>query len=74
MEPRDALLAAESAWMKQAGVHVVVSDIVPLACAAAELVRDAAIQPMALVAPVLATHCFVCVSREHDPSPMDGNV
>ncbi len=32
---REALLDAEVAWLTAAGVHIVVSDTVPLACAAA---------------------------------------
>jgi hypothetical protein len=35
VERREELLDAEAAWLYAAGVHVVVSDTVPLACAAA---------------------------------------
>ena len=35
VERREELLDAEVAWLSAAGVHMVVSDTVPLACAAA---------------------------------------
>eukprot|EP00850_Spirogloea_muscicola_P019500 SM000192S04895 [mRNA] locus=s192:52862:62216:+ [translate_table: standard] len=33
--PRDSLLATEAAWLQFIGAHLVVSDVVPIACAAA---------------------------------------
>lgn len=35
VERREELLDAEVAWLSAAGVHMIVSDTVPLACAAA---------------------------------------
>eukprot|EP01012_Entosiphon_sulcatum_P013014 TRINITY_DN18295_c0_g1_i2.p1 TRINITY_DN18295_c0_g1~~TRINITY_DN18295_c0_g1_i2.p1 ORF type:complete len:634 (+),score=105.40 TRINITY_DN18295_c0_g1_i2:1155-3056(+) len=34
VEHRDELVATEAAWLKEVGAHVVVSDVVPLACVA----------------------------------------
>ncbi|KAK3244889.1 hypothetical protein CYMTET_45520, partial [Cymbomonas tetramitiformis] len=36
VEPRESLIEAERAWLTQEVIEVVVSDVVPLACAAAE--------------------------------------
>eukprot|EP00850_Spirogloea_muscicola_P015687 SM000122S25794 [mRNA] locus=s122:376915:386453:+ [translate_table: standard] len=33
--PRDSLLETEAAWLQSVGAHLVVSDVVPIACAAA---------------------------------------
>eukprot|EP00850_Spirogloea_muscicola_P015467 SM000118S25610 [mRNA] locus=s118:402012:411493:+ [translate_table: standard] len=33
--PRDSLLTTEAAWLQSIGAHLVVSDVVPIACAAA---------------------------------------
>jgi L-arabinokinase len=35
VKPRETLLATEEEWLRATEVQVVVSDIVPLACAAA---------------------------------------
>ena len=37
VEGRENKLQAESAWLKEERIHLVVSDVVPLACCAAKL-------------------------------------